>query len=88
MGKFLGRWAPLAGGALLAASVILPFFHQSELAALVAGLAGLTGVGAQSPVSAGDLGSAAAQVAAAVAVVVGIVRKFIAVAKAPAPPQA
>ena len=56
--------------------MILPLFHQSELAALLSGVGSLLGVTGTSPVSGAEMGAAATQVTAAVAVVVGIVRKF------------
>ena len=76
MGKFLGRWAPLVGGLILAASVVLPIFGQAELANLLAGLGSLIGVSGQSPVSAGELTDAVVKVTAAVTVLIGIFRKF------------
>ena len=84
MGVWLGRWAPLIGSSLLAASVILPLFGQSELGLLLGNIAGTPGVGDASPVPAREIAEAVAQVAAAVAVAWGVIRKVIAVYKNPA----
>ena len=75
MVKLLGRWAPLVGGAVLVAAVVLRMAGQEELAASVLSLGGLFGLTGQSPVPVGEL-------AAGAAVVWGIVRKFRAVLSA------
>lgn len=74
LGKLLGRWAPLVGGGVLVLSAVLRLLGSGELADTLLGLGGLFGLTGNLPVPAGEL-------LAAVAVVVGIVRKFLAVSK-------
>lgn len=71
MGAWLKRWAPLLGGVVLAGSAILKAVGQGELADSILSLGALFGFNSASPVSAGEF-------AAAVAVIFGIVRKFLA----------
>ncbi len=75
MVKLLGRWAPLVGGVVLVTSVVLRMTGNVELADMIFNLGGIFGLNAPSPVPVVELAGAAG-------VVLGIVRKFLAVAKA------
>lgn len=64
----LRRWLPLVGAGVLVATVVLRLVGQTDAADSVEGLANAVGLTAQSPVS-------AAEITAAVGVVMGIVLK-------------
>lgn len=81
MSKAFARWAPLLGGVILIAGVVLPIFGQSELAVAITGLGSLLGLTAQSPVSVGEVSAASVAVTSAVALAWGVIRKLLAVAK-------
>lgn len=72
MVRSIRRWAPLIGVALLASAVILRALGLEDMARLLEGIGGVTGLSEQSPVGLGEL-------AAAVAAVVGVALKIAAV---------
>lgn len=59
----LKRWAPLVGGGILAASVILRVFHLNTAADFVEQIGGITGLGNQSPIGVSELAGAVAMIA-------------------------